>query len=192
MGIPGHRWVSQGANRGSRKQHPRGQAVPKALSRARPGPTPRGPPPAVQAPPFAHQGHPVLKESGVVPPRCVELESEPWPPSPTWPPRASGESILRVPPRKVMKRDTGTARRKPEEAGLKSREGQPRAFPRALETPSKDLHRRRDRTAWRDSGCCSPQQRHSFQRRGQRAPLSLKSPATWTSHLKLSCRRGSQ
>lgn len=150
MGIPGHRWVSQGANRGSRKQHRRGQAVPKALSRARPGPTPRGPPPAVQAPPFAHQGHPMLKESGVVPPRCVELESEPWPP------RASGESVLRGPPRKVMKRDTGRAGRKREEAGLKSREGQPRAFPRALETSSKCLHGRRNRTAWRDSGCCSP------------------------------------
>lgn len=45
-----------------------------------------------------------------------------------------------------MKRDTGTAGRKMEGAGPKSREGQPQAFPTALETSPKGLHRRRNRT----------------------------------------------
>lgn len=68
-----------------------------------------------------------------MPPRCVETESEPW----LWPhlappprPRASPESVLRIPPRKVMKRDTGTAGEgKMEELDPRSREGQPQAFP---------------------------------------------------------------
>ena len=41
-----------------------------------------------------------------------------------------------------MKRETGTAGRKLERAGPKSREGQPQAFPRALEISAKGLHRR--------------------------------------------------
>lgn len=72
-----------------------------------------------------------------------------------------------------MKRETSTAGRKLEPAGLKSREGQPQAFPRALEISAKGLHRRRNRMVRRDSGCCSHSSTTVSDVEGRKPPSAL-------------------
>ena len=115
MGTPGHRWVSESADCGFRKQHPSGRLSPKWRPGRSQDPPPRGPPLFSTGPPFEHPGPPGAEGIRDGASRACGISIRALDPQPRWAPLCSWESLSwRSLRGRSVKRDNCTARRMPE------------------------------------------------------------------------------